>query len=87
VRSFLLRSGFAAGLCSQREHLDLSQADFGKLVRVSAQSIYQWERGSIRPRPAQLTALAALRSIGKREAQRRLAELAFSPATNRRKKR
>lgn len=75
----------AKGLRSQRERLDLSQADFGRLVGVSAQSIYQWERGSTRPRPAQLTAVVALRGIGKREARRRVEELMASSAKKRRK--
>ena len=75
----------AKGLRSQRERLNLSQADFGRLVGVSAQSIYQWERGSTRPRPAQLTALVALRGIGKREARRRVEELMASTAKKRRK--
>jgi DNA-binding transcriptional regulator YiaG len=77
----------AKGLRSHRERLALSQADFAKLVGVSAQSIYQWERGATRPRPPQLGALAALRGIGKREAHRRLAQLVSSPARKRRRSR
>jgi len=65
----------AKGLRPLRERLGLSQTELGKLVGVSAQSIYQWERGATRPRTAQVTALAALRGLGKREAQRRLASL------------
>lgn len=62
----------ARGLRSHRARLGLSAAEYGKLVGVSAQSIYNWEQGAARPRAAQLAALVALRGIGKREAQARL---------------
>src|SRR6266550_3631268 len=62
----------AKGLKSQRSRLGLSAADYGKLVGVSAQSVYNWEQGNARPRPEQLTLVAALRSTSKREAQSRL---------------
>lgn len=62
----------AKGLRARRGRLDLSAADYGKLVGVSAQSIYNWEQGHAKPRTEQLAALAALRSIGKREARARL---------------
>lgn len=65
----------AKGLQSHRARLGLSAIDFGRLVGVSAQTIYNWEHGATRPRGAQLAALAALRGIGKREAQARLAQL------------
>jgi DNA-binding transcriptional regulator YiaG len=70
------RGRFAAkALRSQRQRLGLSAADFGKLLGVSAQSIYNWERELARPRGEQLSKLAALRGIGKREAGKRLAQL------------
>src|SRR5437762_9104879 len=62
----------AKGLKSQRGRLGLSAADYGKLVGVSAQSVYNWEQGNASPRPEQLKRIAALRSISKREAQARL---------------
>ena len=58
----------AKGLKSQRSRLGLSAADFGRLVGVSAQSIYNWEQGHAMPRAGQLAVLAARRGIGKREA-------------------
>lgn len=58
----------AKGLKSQRARLGLSAADFGRLVGVSAQSIYNWEQGHATPRASQLAILAARRGIGKREA-------------------
>ena len=69
----------AKGLRAQRERLDLSADEFGKLVGVSAQSIYNWEHEKARPRPEQLSKIAALRVMGKREAQARLEQLAASP--------
>jgi DNA-binding transcriptional regulator YiaG len=66
----------AKGLKSQRERLGLSAGDFGRLVGVSAQSIYNWEGGQTRPRDEQVARLAQLRSIGKREAGQRLEQTA-----------
>ena len=62
----------AAGLRSHRAKLDLAAADYAELVGVSPQTIYNWETGRSRPRAEQLAALAAVRGIGKREAERRL---------------
>jgi DNA-binding transcriptional regulator YiaG len=62
----------AKGLKSQRERLGLSAGDFGRLVGVSAQSIYNWEGGQTRPRDEQVAKLAQLRTVGKREAGERL---------------
>lgn len=55
--------------------LGLSAEAMGKLLGVSGQSIYLWESGRSVPRASQLPAIAALRSIGKREAHARLAQL------------
>jgi len=63
------------GLKSHRDRLGLSAAEYGRLVGVSAQSIYNWERGVASPRAAQLSVLGALRGMGKREARARLEEL------------
>jgi DNA-binding transcriptional regulator YiaG len=62
----------AKGLKSLRGRLGLSAADFGTLAGVSGQSVYNWEAGKTRPQRAQLEAIQALRSIGKREAAARL---------------
>lgn len=61
------------GLKSQRKRLGLSAADYGKLIGVSGQSIYKWEREEARPRAKQIARLAALRGLGKKEALARLA--------------
>ena len=68
----------AKGLRSQRSRLGLSAAEFGKLLGVSAQSIYNWEREAAHPRGEQLAKLAAVRGLGKREAAQRLEKLVAS---------
>lgn len=57
-----------------REKLRLTQAEFARLVGVSAQSVYQWERkgGRLRLRSATKAALLDIRNIGAREARSRL---------------
>ncbi|MDH4181863.1 MAG: helix-turn-helix domain-containing protein [Betaproteobacteria bacterium] len=75
----------AKGLRSQRSRLGLSASDFGKLASVSAQTIYNWERENARPGKAQLARLATLRGLGKREAARRLEQLAASGGARTRK--
>jgi DNA-binding transcriptional regulator YiaG len=65
----------AKGLVSLRKRLGLNAADLGRLVGVSAQSIYNWEAKKATPRKAQVASLAALRGLGKRQAQARLALL------------
>ena len=59
-------------LSSHREKLGLSAADYATLVGCSPLSIYKWEKGTSTPRNAQRAALAAIRGIGKREAEKRL---------------
>ncbi|MEO1236483.1 MAG: hypothetical protein AAFX76_06815 [Planctomycetota bacterium] len=58
-----------------REKLDLSAADYGKLVGVSALTIYNWEKEGSSPREKQLLAWGEVRNLGKREAAKRLAEI------------
>lgn len=66
----------AKGLRSQRQRLGLSAADYGKLVGVTGQSIYSWEREVSRPRQQQVAKIAAIRHLGKKEACARLEQLA-----------
>ena len=65
----------AKGLASRRRRLGLSAHDCGLLVGTSGQSIYNWEEGKARPRAMHLSAIAALRGMGKKEAASRLAAL------------
>lgn len=75
----------AKGLRSQRSRLGISQTELGMLLGVSAQTVYNWESGSTRPRNAQLAKLATLRGIGKREVGERLEQLMGARAKKRRK--
>jgi DNA-binding transcriptional regulator YiaG len=71
----------AKGLRVQRERLGLSADDFGRLLGVSAQSVYNWEQEKARPRAEQISKIAALRGIGKREAAARLEQLGAATMT------
>lgn len=62
-------------LQAHREKLALSAADYGALVGVTAQTIYNWEKGQTRPQPQQLEAWANVRKLGKREAWRQLEQM------------
>jgi len=62
----------AKGLRSHRARLGLSASEFGKLVGASANSVYAWETGKTVPRRDQVAKIATVRSLGKREAARRL---------------
>ena len=55
----------ARSVKAQRSRLGLSAADYGKLVGVSGLTIYNWEHDKARPRKAQLSALVAVRGIGR----------------------
>jgi DNA-binding transcriptional regulator YiaG len=65
----------AKGLATQRKRLGLSAQAFGALIGASGQSVYKWEEGKTRPRAKNLPAIAALRTMGKKEAAARLASL------------
>lgn len=65
----------ARNLASLRRKLDLSAADFGKLLGVSGASIYLWEEGKTRPREKNMPAIARVRRMGKKAALEALASL------------
>lgn len=65
----------ADGLKKHRARLGLSAAEAGRIMGVSALSVYNWENGKTRPRAAQLEAIANLRMLGKREATAKLEAL------------
>jgi len=65
----------ASGFATLRKKLGLSAAEMGRLLGVSGQSVYHWETGKATPRRTQLPAIAAVRKLGKREAQAKLASL------------
>jgi DNA-binding transcriptional regulator YiaG len=64
------------GFAKHRHRLGLSAQDMARLVGCSALSIYKWESGKVRPRRAQLQAIARLRGLSKAAAQKELASLA-----------
>ena len=64
----------ADGFASLRKKLGLSAAEMGKLLSVSLQTIYHWEKGQSKPRANQLQGIAEVRKLGKRGAAARLAE-------------
>ena len=65
----------AQGMATNRKRLGLSAADFGLLVGATGQSVYAWEAGKTKPKPDALAAIAALRGVGKRAVEERLAAL------------
>jgi DNA-binding transcriptional regulator YiaG len=65
----------AKSVVAQRNSLGVSAADFGKLVGVTAHTIYKWEHGSSRPRKAQMAAFASIRGLGKTGALTRLEQM------------
>jgi DNA-binding transcriptional regulator YiaG len=66
----------ARSVTAQRHRTGLSAANYAKLVGVSPLTIYNWEHNKSRPRKEQFAALVALRALGKRDAQSKLALLA-----------
>jgi DNA-binding transcriptional regulator YiaG len=66
----------AKGLQSLRRRLGLSAKECGSLIGVSGWTIGSWERGEAQPKKEQVAAIAAIRRIGKREARRRVKEVA-----------
>lgn len=62
----------AKGLVSLRARLGLSAPKLARLISVSDQSIYNWERKKTTPRKEQLAKIAALRGLGRREVRAQL---------------
>ncbi len=61
-----------AGFAALRKKLGIRAADMGKLLGVSAQSVYHWETGKTKPRASQLGGISAVRKMGKREVAAKL---------------
>jgi DNA-binding transcriptional regulator YiaG len=76
----------ARGLKTLRARLGLSAADFGKLIGVSGQSVYNWEAKKATPRRSQIAAIAGVRGLGKREAQARLTSATPKPPSKGKRK-
>jgi DNA-binding transcriptional regulator YiaG len=75
----------AARVKALRKRLGLSAEAFGKLVGVTGHTVYKWEHGAVRPRRRKLAAIAAVRGIGKTEANARLRELQGKTPAGRKK--
>jgi DNA-binding transcriptional regulator YiaG len=58
----------ARSVRAQRRRLKLTAAEYGKLIGVSAQTVYLWERGKVRPGKAQFAALIQARDLTRRDA-------------------
>lgn len=58
----------AKGLASHRKRLRLSANDMGLLLGASGQSVYKWESGEARPRAKHMPRIAAVRSLGRKQA-------------------
>jgi DNA-binding transcriptional regulator YiaG len=86
VRSRAWISG--KGVYALRQKLGLSQADFAKLVGVTSKAVGDWEGkpGMLRMRNATKAAVLAVRTLGVREAQQRLAEKKPAKKNARRRK-
>ena len=65
----------AAGIIRVRNKLKLTQSEFAKLLNVSTHTVSILELGKSSPRQDARTAICALRTVGKREIKRRLAEI------------
>ena len=64
-----------AGIVKIRTKLGISQGKLAELVGVSGHTVSLWEVGKVAPRANAKAAICALRTIGKKELKRRLAEL------------
>jgi DNA-binding transcriptional regulator YiaG len=57
-----------------RKRLGITQAELAKLVGVSTITVGTWETGKSRPKPETKARVVALRTLGRREARRLLAD-------------
>ena len=65
----------AAGIIRVRTKLKLTQSELAKLLNVSTHTVSMWELGKNSPRKDARAAICALRTVGKRELKKRLAEI------------
>ncbi len=64
----------STSLRNLRKKLGVTQGELSKLLKVSSNSVWQWEAGRAKPRAGTLELIRKLRSLGKREAKKRLAK-------------
>jgi DNA-binding transcriptional regulator YiaG len=67
----------ANGMGSLRRRLRLTGQEFARLLGITSQVVYRWEKasGPLRVRGTTRAAILAVRSIGAREARRRLEQM------------
>lgn len=65
----------ASRMAAHRAKLELSAADYGRLIGMSGATIYNWEQGKSRPGPKQVQSLAMLKLQSPRAIRARLAEV------------
>lgn len=66
----------AERLREQRHRLGLTQEHAAQLLNVSALSLWKWEAGKAAPRASKIPSIMKFLTMGKREAQAQLAQLA-----------
>lgn len=54
---------FKISLAAARVNANMTQADVAKIMEISKQTIVNWEKGKIKPKPAQLRMLLELYHI------------------------
>lgn len=69
----------ASNVVKLRKKLGLTRAEMAKLIGASTNSIFLWENGKANPRAAAKAKIIALRSLGRRELKKLLAELDKKP--------
>lgn len=69
------------GFANLRKKLGLSAADMGKLLGVSLQTVYHWEKGQSKSRAGQMQRIVDVRKLGKRGAAERLASSTVTKLT------
>lgn len=76
------------GIRSMRGRLGLSQESLAKLLNITSQSVYLWERkgGRLRLRSSTFNGLSEIRSLRRREAQARLRAMIAAEAGAKKKR-
>lgn len=65
----------AEKFAAMRSKLGLTQAEMGRILGASSLSVYKWESGQVEPREKHKNKILELRSLGKHEAKKALAQL------------
>ncbi len=63
-----------SNIAKLRAKLGLSRGEMAKLIKVSQNSVFLWEKGEAKPRAAAKAKIIALRDLGKRDVRKLLGE-------------